>query len=357
MKNRHAKIYIILAAVLFLLLLQLTSCSLIEGAKGILDGFEFGQEGSPETISSTEIAPEDDIDNNITDDADKSEDVKADDDGETVADSESEGQESYKIAPADRKGMKSKVETEHYIFYFNDIGEEFLSTYIKIAEDGSEGIITIFGEVLEKKIDIFLCQEPEEFATASDGITPPGFDGSEPAGQSISGAVYMYKAEEFKPGPVDADDILRYKIALLHEIGHAYYYTLYPNAARKNNWLDEALADKSITGSNIEYCSISNDFLKEILSRGDFTPLSELESKGKRNFGRDENDIFSEYISFVNFICLEFGFDTLDLFLEEYNGSSDLLNSLETATKLDCSTFEQQWMDAIQNTAATGISN
>jgi len=30
------------------------------------------------------------------------------------------------------------------------------------------------------------------------------------------------------------------------------------------------------------------------------------------------------------------------------------LTSLETATKTDCSSFEQQWLNAIQNTSAPG---
>lgn len=356
MKNKNI-VYIILAAVLLLLLFQLTSCSLIQRMTGILEGFEFGKTGSTETMSSTEVAPADDLDNTLSDDLDESEDEKIDDHSETVVDSEPLNEESYPITPADKKGMKNKVETEHYIFYFNGVNEEFLGIYIKIAEDGNEGLRTIFGKALGKKIEIFLCEEPEEFEIVSGGITPPGFDGSEPIGQVISGAVYMYKAEEFKPGPGDADKILSYKIALLHEIGHAYYFTLYPNAAKKNNWLDEALADKSITGSVIEPYSISNDFLKGFIARGDFIPLSELESKGKRTFKQGENDIFSEYISFVNFISLQFGFDTLDLFLAEYNGSNDLLTSLETATKLDPDSFEEQWMDAIQNTSVLSENN
>jgi hypothetical protein len=353
MKDKKKRICMILTAVLLLLSFQLTSCSLVEGVKGILEGFEFGKNGSEETISSTETAPDEDLDNTLPDDLEKSEDMKASDHPETVAGSESEDEESYTITPADEKGMKSKVETENYVFYFNDINEEFLSIYIRIAEDGNEGLKTIFGEALEKKIEIFLCQDPEEYKTASDGITPPGFDGSEPAGQAISGAVYMYKAEEFKPGPGDADKILSYKIALLHEIGHAYYYTLYPNAARKNEWLNESLADKSTMGQEIPLCSISNDSLKDIIARGDFIPLSELENKGDRTIGQD-NDVFLEYISFVNFICLEFGFDALNLLLKEYNGPGDLLASLETATKTDFSSFEQRWMDIIQNASASG---
>ncbi len=58
----------------------------------------------------------------------------------------------------------------------------------------------------------------------------------------------MYRAEEFKPGPTGVDEVINYKIGLLHEISHAYYFVVYPNAFIKNDWLNEVLADKSITG-------------------------------------------------------------------------------------------------------------
>jgi hypothetical protein len=151
------------------------------------------------------------------------------------------------------------------------------------------------------------------------------------------------------PGPGDIDKILSYKIALLHEIGHAYYFMTYPEAAKKNDWLNEALADKSITGENIDPNSLSNDSLKDFIVSGDFIALSELEDKGKRTFGGNEETVFFEYISFVNFISSQFGFDTLNLFLSEYNNSESLLTSLEAATGLDPISFEEQWSEAIQN--------
>ena len=208
----------------------------------------------------------------------------------------------------------------------------------------------IFGEDIDSKIEIFLCEDSEEFKTASDGILPPDFSGSEPIGQSVNGVVHIFKPEEFKPGPGDANELLSYKIALIHEIGHAYYFMVYPDAAKKNDWLNEAIADKSIAGGEVDPSSISNDFLKDLIVNGGFVSLSELESKGKRTFGSDEYSIFIEYISLINFIALEFGFNTLNLLLEEYNNSNDFLTSLENATKLNFSSFEEKWLSAITKT-------
>jgi len=77
--------------------------------------------------------------------------------------------------------------------------------------------------------------------------------------------------------------------------------------------------------------------------------LSELEDKEKRTFNGNEDAIFYEYISFVNFTSSQFGFNTLNLFLSEYNTPEDFLSSLEAATQLDHSSFEEQWLEAIQN--------
>lgn len=344
MKNR---IYIILVVILLLVSFQLTSCSLIEDINGILGGFQSGKPEAEETTQPGKTVR--------TDEAGTPDDLSMNDDKETGINTEEtttpdyQDAESYTITPADKKGMKSKVETQHYIFYFNSINEDFLNTYIKIAEDGYNGIGKIFGEDLDKKIEIFLCESPEEFKIAADGISPPGFDGSEPVGQVLDGVVYIYRAEEFKPGPTGVDEVINYKIALLHEIGHAYYFVVYPNAFIKNDWLNEALADKSITGENINPHSISNDALKELILRGDFIPLSELESSQERKHEPDDNNIFEEYISFVNFISLNFGFDTLHLFLGEYDSSKDFTTSLEAAIKLEPSTFEEQWLDAIES--------
>ena len=96
--------------------------------------------------------------------------------------------------------------------------------------------------------------------------------------------------------------------------------------------------------------SISNDFLKDLIVNGGFVSLSELESKGKRTFSSDEYSIFIEYISLINFIALEFGFNTLNLLLEEYNNSNDFLTSLENATKLNFNSFEEKWLNAISKT-------
>lgn len=327
MKDEKFKIHIISIIVLLLVLFQLISCRLTEGIKGI------------EIISTTENVP--------TDNSDKSDSKKADSYSTTTTGTYSQDEKSYLITSADKKGMKNKIETEHYIFYFNNIDEEFLNTYVKIAEDGNKGLKLIFVEDINSKIEIFLCEEYEEFKTASDGILPPDFDGSEPIGQSVDGVVHIFKPEEFKPGPGDIDEVLSYKIALLHEIGHAYYFMVYPDAAKKNDWLNEALADKSITGGDVDPNSISNDFLKDLIANEGFISLSELESKGKRTFNSDENSIFIEYISLINFIALEFGFNTLNLLLEEYNNPNDFLTSLENATKLNFSSFEEQWLSAI----------
>ncbi len=344
MKNKKNRIYIISTVILLLISFQLTSCGLIEGINGILKGFQFSEPESKEIILSDETTP--------VDDSSKNDDIETDAYSETMTNSDSPGAKPYSITPTDKKGMENKVETEHYIFYFNNVNEEFLNIYAKIAEDGNKGIKIIFGEDLDKKIEIFLCENLEEFEMAADGISPPGFDGSEPVGQSVNGAIHMYRAEEFKPGPGGIDEMLSYKIALLHEIGHTYYFWVYPNAAKKNDWLNEALADKSITGEYVDPYSISNDFLKDLISNGNFVALSELESNGRRTFDQDGNTIFSEYISFVNFISLQFGFSILNLLLAEYDGSDDLLTSLETATELDSGSFEEQWLDAIRYPSA-----
>jgi len=335
-------IHIILIIVLFLALFQLTSCRLIEGVKGILEGFQFGTSESIETVATIENIP--------TDSSDKSESEKTDVYSETTNVTDSKDKKPYLISSADKKGMKNKIETEHYIFYFNNINEEFLNTYVNIAEDGNKGLKLIFGKDIDSKIEIFLCEESEEFKITSNGILPPDFNGSEPIGQSVNGIVQIFKPEDFKPGPGDADELLSYKIALLHEIGHAYYFIVYPDAAKKNDWLNEALADKSITGQEVDPNSISNDFMKDLVENGGFVSLSELESKGKRTFGSDQSSIFVEYISLLNFIALEFGFNTLNLLLEEYNNSNDFLASLENATKLNSSSFEEKWLNVISKT-------
>jgi len=344
-KNRYP--FVSIAIILLLLSFALASCSLIEGIGGIFKGFQPAESGTERTVSSEEIpVPGNTVEINDPETHNSETGIRSGTAGDDPGQKE---EQPYVVTPADKKGMKSKVETGDYIFYFNDVDKEFLNTYVKIAEDGNKGLIKIFGKDLDNKLEIFLCESLEEFEMAAGGISPPGFDGSEPAGQSVDGVVHMYKAEEFKPGPGDIDEILSYRIALLHEIGHSYYFMVYPGAAKKNDWLNEALADKSITGEYIDPVSISNDLTKNLISSGSFIPVSELESMGKRTSGQDENLIFPEYISFVNFICLKFGFGSLNLFLSEYNGSKDLLNSLEAAVKLDPGSFEDQWRDAIKN--------
>ncbi len=334
MKIKKFTIHMILAVVFPIILFQLTSCTFIEG-------FQFGKSEISETAAATSKTADVPETPDISDNTDTSPSTSI----TSTADDSNEAQ-FYPVLPADNKGMNKKIETENYIFYFNNTDEGFLNTYVKIAEDGNKGLNKIFGVAPDNKIEIYLCEELEEFKTVSDGILPPDF-GGEPIGQSINGVVHIFKPEDFKPGPGNAEELLSYKIALLHEIGHAHYFLVYPDAARKNDWLNEALADKSITGENVDINSISNDYLKQLIANEGFIHLSELESRGKRTFGNDETAVFYEYISLVNFIALEFAFDALNVFIKEYNSIDSFLNSLVKATKIDYGLLEEQWLNAI----------
>lgn len=348
MKYKKLIIKIVKISAVFLILFLIPSCVLVKGIKEIAGGFQFGKPDDTGVSSCVEenLSDKTDEDNNKS----RTSETLVTADNSTSPDTalnSYENNKTYPILSADIKGMKNKIETENYMFYFNNTDLEFLNTYIKIAEDGYKGIRTIFGKDLNSGIEIFLCEEFKEFKTVSDGIIPPEFEGNEPAGQSVNGAVHIFKAEDFKPGPDNIDEIINYKIALLHEIGHAYYFLTYKDASKKNDWFDEALADKSITGEYIDPYSISNDYLIKMIKDGNFVPLSKLEDKGVRTFDSDEQGIFSEYISLVNFVSLEFGFEVLNRLLEEYNGPNDFLTSIEKATNQDIGSFERQWSNAI----------
>jgi hypothetical protein len=255
---------------------------------------------------------------------------------------EEELSKSYPAIAIDESGMTWKKETDHYIFYYNKTLEDFVDNYISIAESGYSGIEGIFGKPTSK-IKIYLAETVDEFRLVSNGIVPPGFDGSQAAGQSIDGVVHVYKPSEFKPGN-------SYGIGLLHEIGHAVYFQLYPNAAKKNDWLSEGLADKSITGLEIDSYKLNSPELMEAVEAGKFIKLADLEKNSKRTANSEDEINFIEYISFVNFITLEFGFDKLQTMLTRYDQGDDLVAALEASTGLSSSEFESKWLDKIKST-------
>ena len=249
---------------------------------------------------------------------------------------------SYPAVAIDESGMTWKKETDYYIFYYNETPEDFVDNYISIAESGYSGIEGIFGKPTSK-IKIYLAETVEEFKAVSNEVVPPGFDGSQAAGQSIDGVVHVYKPSEFKPGN-------SYEIGLLHEIGHAVYFQLYPNAAKKNDWLSEGLADKSITGLDVDSYKLSSPELKEAVEVGKFIKLADLEKNSKRTANSEGEINFIEYISLVNFIALEFGFDKLQMMLSRYDQGDDLVTALEASTGLSSSEFESKWLDKIKST-------
>jgi len=250
--------------------------------------------------------------------------------------------ESYPAVAIDESGMKWKKETDHYIFYYNETPGDFVDNYISIAESGYSGIEGIFGKPASK-IKIYLAETMEEFKAVSSEVVPPGFDGSQATGQSIDGVVHIYKPAEFKPGN-------SYEIGLLHEIGHAVYFQLYPNAAKKNDWLNEGLADKSITGLENNSYSLSNPELIEAVEAGKFIKLADLEKNSARTSDSEGEINFIEYISFVNFIVSEFGFDKLQIMLTRYDQGDDLVTALEASTGLSSGEFESKWLDKIKST-------
>jgi hypothetical protein len=252
-----------------------------------------------------------------------------------------ESPESYPAVAIDESGMKWKKETDHYIFYYNETPEDFVDNYISIAECGYLGIEGIFGKPT-LKIKVYLAETVEEYKLVSNGVVPPGFDGSQAAGQSIDGMVHIYKPAEFKPGN-------SYEIGLLHEIGHAVYFQLYPNAARKNDWLNEGLADKSITGLEIDSYKLSSPELIETAENGKFIKLVDLERNGTRTSDSEGEINFIEYISFVNFIVSEFGFDKLQIMLSKYDQGDGLVSAIEASTGIGASEFESKWIAEIKS--------
>jgi hypothetical protein len=252
-----------------------------------------------------------------------------------------ESPESYPAVAIDESGMKWKKETDHYIFYYNETPEDFVDNYISIAECGYLGIEGIFGKPTSK-IKIYLAETMEEFKAVSNGIVPPGFDGSQATGQSIEDVVHVYKPAEFKPGN-------SYEIGLLHEIGHAVYFQLYPNAAKKNNWLNEGLADKSITGLEIDSYKLNSPELIEAAENGKFIKLVDLERNGTRTSDSEGEINFIEYISFVNFIVSEFGFDKLQIMLSKYDQGDGLVSAIEASTGIGASEFESKWIAEIKS--------
>ena len=253
----------------------------------------------------------------------------------------SESFKSYSAVAVDELGMKWKKETDYYIFYYNETPEDFVDSYISIAESGYPGIEGIFGKPASK-IKIYLAETMDEFRLVSNGIVPPGFDGLQAAGQSIGGVVHIYKPSEFKPGN-------SYGIGLLHEIGHAVYFQLYPNAAKKNDWLSEGLADNSITGLEINSQNPNILELKKAVETGKFIELADLEKNSDRTSDSESEINFIEYSCFVNFIASEFGFDKLQMMLTRYDQGDDLVTALEASTGLSSSEFESKWLDNIKS--------
>jgi len=260
---------------------------------------------------------------------------------------ESPGLSTFSIAsvsPADLI-LPNKKETAHFVFYFNTTSQDFVDQYSNIAEGGFSGLEVIFGN-LSEKIKVYLCETVEEFRATSFGLTRSNFDGTAAAGQVINGRVQIYKPAQFCPQD--------YARGILHEVGHAAYNQLYPTALRKNNWLNEGLADKSITGTTISYTC--NYDVKAALENGTFIPLAALESNGERNATTEHGINFAEYSSLVNFIAGEFGFDKLQSVLTYYNGSDNLVSSIEKGTGVSAATFEQRWMAKIRSYTAGNVT-
>lgn len=236
-------------------------------------------------------------------------------------------------------------ETEHFIFYFNATSEDFVNQYAAIAEQGYSGLEGIFGRI-SNRTRILLCETVGELEAVyqSFGKTistfHPNFNSSEPYGECINGPleVHIYKPTEFKPGG-------SYANGLLHEIGHAVYTQLYAIAMQKNNWLNEALAYKSVSGTKIDF--ISTPRLKTAIQDGSFFRLIDLEKNSNRTAETENGINFEEYASFVNFVATGFGFDKLQEMLDYYNQGEDLVGSIEKSLGVSASEFETRWIAEI----------
>jgi len=140
------------------------------------------------------------------------------------------------------------------------------------------------------------------------------------------------------------------KFTMAHEVGHRFFYFVYPNirAPIRPNWLDEGLA--MYVGIEVSQ-QVEFAFRPVVQSvKTGQPPLAELDALDKLQESRSTLDLFyGEAATVIYFISTSYGEQALKQILVEYNGSKNLPEAFKQVLGVTYSDFEKAWINRIRD--------
>jgi len=144
------------------------------------------------------------------------------------------------------------------------------------------------------------------------------------------------------------------KNMMAHEVGHRFFYHLYPNIRKpvRPNWLDEGLATYAgMEASGWGATGYGFNAIVEAVktSKPLWTALANLD---RLQESAESLELFYGTAATVIYhICTSYSEQALKQLLTEYNGSADLPQAIQKTLGISYAEFEEKWASLVQDIA------
>jgi len=256
---------------------------------------------------------------------------------------------------SDNKYFELMMETDHFRIYFHSQDKEYAGKLVMAAEDVVPLLTRVYGGIPTSKTLTYLFSTFEEAKQLSS--VPPvvssestfgGFDTFAPLGDGVK--LYIPGKDKIlsprtEPGM---------KNMMAHEVGHRFFYHLYPNIRKpvRPNWLDEGLATYAgMEASGWGATGYGFNAIVEAVktSKPLWTALANLD---RLQESAESLELFYGTAATVIYhICTSYSEQALKQLLTEYNGSADLPQAIQKTLGISYAEFEEKWASLVQDIA------
>ena len=256
--------------------------------------------------------------------------------------------------PSDVPYFKLMVETDHFKIYFSPEDEAIAYQMVDVCESIYLLLVDLYGGAPPNATKIFIFHGYEDLLSLGNPSPQVRRDAS------FGCFTYYGKLSEEVGDHVEfyniKDEMAGIRGGLGHEVGHRFFYYVYPNIRKpvRPNWLDEGMATYAGIKASGTIPSFIFQPIVDSVKTGQpqlagLHTLDELQASSNRVLF----DLFyGEAASIVIYIIERYGKDALHQILREYDETLDLDGAVMKVLNISLKDLEEEWMSLVKETAA-----
>jgi len=257
---------------------------------------------------------------------------------------------SYQAVQSDNPHFDLMMKSEHFRVYFHPPDETMADRIINVCEEVYPMLIEVYGGAPPNSTRVFIFHTYEELLNL--GNPPPNL----PRDSSCGGFTWYGKLSEEVGEHVELYNIRDgIKWLLAHEIGHRFFYYVYPNLRKpvRPDWLDEGLAVCAGINASQNMAVFTFQPIVDSVKTGNppLVGIAELDGLLASSDKRLVDLFYAEAGTIIHYVSKRYGEEILHRLLKEYDRSINLEDAIPRVLNISFNEFEREWMDLVKKTA------